>query len=108
MKAQGLHRDDFIWQRRHDFEGVNVNGYGQEAGRGVNDSGVEPASNGVEVADKDNKGKEYSMGQDVSMGLLVPGVKTCVANGATLVGGPLLLTLIRFIASFHRGSRCNS
>ena len=50
VKAQGLHRDDFIWQQTHEVE--------QES---------------------------YRMGSDVSMGLLVAGVKTNKANGATLV-----------------------
>lgn len=51
VKAQDLHRDDFIWQQTH----------------------------------KAGDEKTYTLGQDVSMGLLVPGVKTTAANGATLV-----------------------
>ena len=52
VKAQDLHRDDFIWQQTHQF--------------------------GCES-------KGYVLGQDVGMGLLVPGVDTFTANGATLV-----------------------
>ena len=51
VKAQDLHRDDFIWQRTHTANG----------------------------------GEGYQMGSDLSMGLLVPGVNTTKANGATLV-----------------------
>ena len=51
VKAQDLHRDDFIWQQTHTAKG--------EEG--------------------------YQMGSDFSMGLLVPGVNTTKANGATLV-----------------------
>ena len=51
VKAQALHRDDFIWQQTH-------------------------TANGEEG---------YQMGSDFSMGLLVPGVNTTKANGATLV-----------------------
>ena len=50
VEAQGLHRDDFIWQQTH------IGGQ-----------------------------KSYMQGADVGMGLLVPGVKTSAANGATLV-----------------------
>lgn len=50
VKAQGLHRDDFIWQQTH--------AHRQES---------------------------YLPGSDVVMGLLVAGVKTSAANGATLV-----------------------
>ena len=50
VKAQGLHRDDFIWQQTHMVE--------QE---------------------------EYLLGSDVGLGLLVAGVKTTAANGATMV-----------------------
>lgn len=50
VKAQGLHRDDFIWQQTH----------------------TTPR-------------EKYSLGSDVSMGLLVPGVNTTAENGATLV-----------------------
>ena len=52
VKAQDLHRDDFIWQHTQTNE------------------------------DTRNK---YEMGQDISVGLLVPGVDTCRKNGATLV-----------------------
>ena len=51
VKAQDLHRDDFIWQQTHKAKG----------------------------------GEGYQMGSDFSMGLLVPGVNTTKANGATLV-----------------------
>ncbi|MCJ1281397.1 hypothetical protein MMC26_000716 [Xylographa opegraphella] len=51
VKAQDLHRDDFIWQQTHKAE----------------------------------DGATYRVGSDVAMGLLVPGVKTIAANGATLV-----------------------
>ncbi|CAF9943001.1 MAG: hypothetical protein ALECFALPRED_010419 [Alectoria fallacina] len=51
VKAQDLHRDDFIWQQTHTVK----------------------------------EGQGYQMGSDVSMGLLVPGVNTTKANGATLV-----------------------
>lgn len=51
VKAQDLHRDDFIWQQTHTAKG----------------------------------GEGYQMGSDFSMGLLVPGVSTTKANGATLV-----------------------
>ncbi len=51
VKAQELHRDDFIWQQTHTV--------------------------------KEEQG--YHMGSDVSMGLMVPGVDTTKANGATLV-----------------------
>lgn len=50
VKAQGLHRDDFIWQQTH--------AHRQEG---------------------------YLPGSDVGMGLLVAGVNTSAANGATLV-----------------------
>ena len=50
VKAQGLHRDDWIWQQAHLQEQ-----------------------------------KRYLPGSDFGMGLLVPGVKTTAANGATLV-----------------------
>lgn len=50
MTAQGLHRDDFIWQQTHEAE--------QES---------------------------YRLGSDVGMGLLVAGIQTTKANGATLV-----------------------
>ena len=50
VKAQGLHRDDFIWQQTH----------------------TTPR-------------EKYSLGFDVGMGLLVPGVTTTVENGATKV-----------------------
>ena len=50
VKAQGLHRDDFIWQQTHT-----------------------------------HRQEKYVSGSDVGMGLLVPGVKTSAANGATLV-----------------------
>lgn len=50
VKAQSLHRDDFIWQQTH-----------------------------VHRQDR------YLPGSDVGIGLLVPGVKTSAANGATLV-----------------------
>ena len=53
VKAQDLHRDEFIWQMTHD-------GRGQE---------------GL---------KEYRVGEDVAVGLLVPGVRTTKENGATL------------------------
>ncbi|KAM0798055.1 hypothetical protein BDR22DRAFT_823851 [Usnea florida] len=49
VKAQGLHRDDWIWQQAHLQEQ-----------------------------------KRYLPGSDFGMGLLVPGVKTTAANGATL------------------------
>lgn len=52
VKAQDLHRDDFIWQQTH------------RAG---------------------NEEKTYTLGSDVAVGLLIPGVKTTAANGATLV-----------------------
>ena len=51
VKAQDLHRDDFIWQQTH----------------------------------RNENEKAYMLGSDVAMGLLVPGVKTTAANGATLV-----------------------
>ena len=51
VKAQHLHRDDFIWQYTHTVK----------------------------------EGHGYQMGSDSSMGLLVPGVNTTKANGATLV-----------------------
>ena len=51
VKAQDLHRDDFIWQQTHTAK----------------------------------VGEGYQMGSDFSMGLLVPGVNTTKANGATLV-----------------------
>lgn len=51
VRAQDLHRDDFIWQQTHTANG----------------------------------GEGYQMGSDFSMGLLVPGVNTTKANGATLV-----------------------
>lgn len=51
VKAQELHRDDFIWQQTHTV--------------------------------KEQQG--YQMGTDVSMGLIVPGIDTTQANGATLV-----------------------
>ncbi|KAL9120234.1 MAG: hypothetical protein Q9187_003213 [Circinaria calcarea] len=51
VKAQDLHRDDFIWQQTH------------------------------RVTDE----KTYTLGSDVALGLLVPGVRTTAANGATLV-----------------------
>lgn len=50
VRAQGLHRDHFIWQQTC-------------------------------TTSRD----KYSLGSDVSMGLLVPGVNTTAANGATLV-----------------------
>ena len=50
VKAQGLHRDDFIWQQT-----------------------------------RTTPREKYSLGSDVSMGLLVPGVNTNAHNGATLV-----------------------
>ena len=65
VKAQDLHRDDFIWQQTHSVE--------------------------VE------EGREYQMGSDVSMGLLVPGVNTTKANGASLVGIEILPS---FLPSF--------
>ena len=51
VKAQDLHRDDFIWQQTHTVK----------------------------------EGQGYQMGSDFSMGLLVPGINTIKANGATLV-----------------------
>ena len=53
VKAQDLHRDDFIWHATH-------------ANRG---EGLE----------------KYELGSDLAIGLLVPGVPTTMANGATLV-----------------------
>lgn len=58
VKAQGLHRDDFIWQQTHEAE--------QE---------------------------RYCLGSDVGMGLLVAGVQTTMANGATLVRLHFLILL---------------
>ncbi|KAL8785047.1 MAG: hypothetical protein Q9195_008807 [Heterodermia aff. obscurata] len=52
VKAQDLHRDEFIWQRT-------------QANKNIRD--------------------EYEMGQDVTMGVLIPGIDTCRENGATLV-----------------------
>lgn len=51
VKAQDVHRDDFIWQQTHTVK----------------------------------EGQGYQMDSDVGMGLLVPGVNTTKANGATLV-----------------------
>ena len=50
VKAQGLHRDDFIWQQT-----------------------------------RTTPREKNSLGSDVSMGILVPGVNTNAHNGATLV-----------------------
>ena len=50
VKAQDLHRDDFIWQQTHV-----------------------------------DRAEEHTLGTDVCMGLLVPGVDTDVENGATRV-----------------------
>lgn len=61
VKAQNLHRDDFIWQQTHTVK---------------------------------EKG-EYRMDSDVSMGLMVPGVDTTKANGATLVMTSLAMTAWR-------------
>lgn len=52
VKAQDLHRDEFIWQRTQTNQ---------------------------------NTRDEYEMGQDISMGVLIPGIDTCRENGATLV-----------------------
>ena len=60
VKAQGLHRDDFIWQQTHA-----------------------------------HRQEKYVPCSDVGMGLLVPGVKTSAANGATLVSfQPLLRRVV--------------
>lgn len=60
VKAQGLHRDDFIWQQTHA-----------------------------------HRQEKYVPGSDVGMGLLVAGVKTSAANGATLVSiQPLLRRVV--------------
>ena len=50
VKAQDLHRDDFIWQQTHM-----------------------------------DRAEEHTLGADVCMGLLVPGIDTNLENGATLV-----------------------
>lgn len=52
VKAQDLHRDEFIWQHTQTNEKTR---------------------------------DRYEMGQDISMGLLVPGIDTYQENGATLV-----------------------
>ena len=57
VKAQDLHRDEFIWQHTQMNE---------------------------KTRDK------YEMGQDISIGLLVPGIDTYRENGATLVIGNAL------------------
>lgn len=62
VKAQGLHRDDFIWQQAHSQEQ-----------------------------------KTYLPGSDFGMGLLVAGVKTTAANGATLVSRLDLISPVAFL-----------
>ena len=52
VKAQDLHRDEFIWQHT-------------QTNKNIRD--------------------EYEMGQDIAMGVLIPGIDTCRENGATLV-----------------------
>ncbi|KAL9610235.1 MAG: hypothetical protein Q9167_005057 [Letrouitia subvulpina] len=53
VKAQDLHRDDFIWQHTHPYHSGRAEG-------------------------------KHELGSDVSVGLLVPGVKTRKENGATM------------------------
>ena len=95
VKAQGLHRDDFIWQWRHnvkekgaqmdafteDKDGETGIGFGGQDGGAQHEDGAESGESGV-------RRRQYRMGQDACIGLLVPGVDTCVANGATLVRLP--------------------
>ena len=92
VKAQGLHRDDYIWQWRHDVKGRSEDDRSDENDKGGTGDGISDSDSGNEQDDgggqRDGNSrivKQYRMGQDVCMGLLVPGVDTCVANGATLV-----------------------
>ena len=62
VKAQDLHRDEFIWQHTQLNEKIR---------------------------------EKYEMGQDISMGLLVPGVDTYRENGATMVTTPADIELQR-------------
>ncbi len=91
VKAQHLHRDDFIWQWTH---GKKVGSQEKEEGdklkkeKGVPNESQNVDSegrNGNDSGESEGQEQRYEVGQDINIGLLVPGIDTCVANGATLV-----------------------
>lgn len=56
-----------------------------DIGPGVKEQGLHRDDYLWQQTHAGREGKEYVLGPDVGMGLLVPGVKTTVENGATLV-----------------------